>query len=87
MAEESKTKRLCSEIQLFDLCSKDTCKRKNGRFCSDDELLAKFEAISEEDVLRDQFIDDSDDYEDSDDADYDDGCFDDSDGEDEDRDE
>ncbi len=95
MAEELKTKRLCSEIQLFDLCSKDTCKLKNGRFCTDDALLAKFEAISEEDVLRDQLIDDSDDYDDSDDTDHDDdsdetdydnGCFDDFDGE-EDRDE
>ena len=87
MAEESKTKRLCSEIQLFDLCSKDTCNCKNGRYCTDDELLAKFESISEEDVLQDQLVDDSDDYEDSDDEDYDDGCFDDFDGEDEDRDE
>jgi hypothetical protein len=87
MAEESKTKRLCSEIQLFDLCSKDTCKQRNGRFCTDSDLLAKFEAISEEDVLQDQFIDDTDDYEDSDDMEFNDGCFDDFDDEDEDRDE
>ncbi len=87
MAEESNTKRLCSEIQLFDLCSKDTCARKNGRFCADPDLLAKFEAISEEDVLQDQFSEDADDSEDSEDYGYGDGSFDDFEDEDEDGDE
>jgi hypothetical protein len=87
MAEESKTKRLCSEIQLFDLCSKDTCERKNGRFCTDSEMLAKFESISEEDVLQNQFTDEADDFEDTDEREYEDGCLDDFDDEDEDGDE
>ncbi len=57
MAEESKPKRLCSEIQLFDLCSRETCKCRDGRYCTDSEMLAKFEAISEEDEQeRDRFL-------------------------------
>ncbi len=70
MAEESKPKRLCSEIQLFDLCSKDTCKCRTGRYCTDSEMLAKFEAISEEDEKdRNQFVAEEED--DSEDSDYD----------------
>lgn len=87
MAEESNTKRLCSEIQLFDLCSKDTCRRKDGRFCTDPELLAKFEAISEEDVMQDQFSEDLEDSEDSEELGYGDGSFDDFEEEDENGDE
>jgi hypothetical protein len=41
--------RLCSEIQLFDLCDLDSCRFKQSRFCTNDELLAKFEAIKEDD--------------------------------------
>lgn len=41
--------RLCSEIQLFDLCDLDVCGHKNGRFCTNKMLLEKFEAIKEED--------------------------------------
>lgn len=41
--------RLCSEIQLFDLCDLDSCRFKLGRFCTNEELVAKFEAIKEED--------------------------------------
>jgi len=41
--------RLCSEIQLFDLCDLDSCRFKQNRFCTNEELLAKFEAIKEED--------------------------------------
>lgn len=39
--------RLCSEIQLFDLCELDRCDFKDGRFCTDPRLLAKFEAIAD----------------------------------------
>jgi len=39
--------RLCSEIQLFDLCDLGTCYNKNGRFCTDPILLSKFEKIAE----------------------------------------
>ena len=41
--------RLCSEIQLFDLCDLDSCGFKRARYCTNEELLAKFEAIREED--------------------------------------
>ncbi len=77
MAEESKPKRLCTEIQLFDLCSKEKCKSKDGRYCVDSELLAKFEAISEEDEKElNQFIaDEDDDFESSDFDEYDDDRF------------
>ncbi len=49
MAGEEKPRRLCSEIQLFDLCDKAKCGSKDGRFCADEFLVAKFEAISQED--------------------------------------
>jgi len=39
--------RLCSEIQLFDLCELERCDFKDGRFCTDPRLLAKFEAIAD----------------------------------------
>ncbi len=70
MAEETKTKRLCSEIQLFDLCSRDKCKSRDGRYCCDSEMLAKFEAISEDDEKDlDQF--EAEEEDDSEDYDYD----------------
>ena len=40
--------RLCNEIQLFDLCDLETCRYKQGRFCTDEELLTRFESIAEE---------------------------------------
>ncbi len=56
MSGEEKPRRLCSEIQLFDLCGKTVCKTKDGRFCTDETLLQKFEAISqEEDFPPDQY--------------------------------
>jgi len=79
MAEESKTKRLCSEIQLFDLCDREGCERKDGRFCGNSDMIAKFEAIKEEDEsLQDQFLPgESDDLEDYDEAGDEEGYFDD----------
>jgi hypothetical protein len=55
MQEDSKEtkkteQRLCSEIKLFDLCDLEQCTRKNGRFCTDSANLARFEAISEDEV-------------------------------------
>ena len=41
-------KRLCTEIQLFDICSKNSCKYKDGRYCTEGDILARFEAISDE---------------------------------------
>lgn len=49
MTGGEKPRRLCSEIQLFDLCEKTNCDKKDGRFCADERLLEKFEAISQED--------------------------------------
>lgn len=42
-------KRLCNEIQLFDLCELEKCGHKQGLFCTNTELLNRFEAIAEED--------------------------------------
>jgi len=39
--------RLCSEIQLFDLCDLDRCRYKEGRFCTQAQLLARFEWIAD----------------------------------------
>jgi len=65
--------RLCNEIQLFDLCDKNSCSSKSGRFCTDHYLLSRFEKIEElesrrpdpelseewEDELEDEFDEDS----------------------------
>jgi len=40
--------RLCSEIQLFDLCERNKCEFKKGRYCTNGDILARFEAISDE---------------------------------------
>jgi len=49
--------RLCSEIQLFDLCDLDGCHLRKGRFCSNEDLLNKFESIKEEDETPDLVYD------------------------------
>jgi hypothetical protein len=49
METQKHVQRLCSEIQLFDLCDLDICCQKNGRYCTNPEVLARFEAIKEED--------------------------------------
>jgi len=67
--------RLCGEIQLFDLCDLAACRFKDGRFCSDPELLARFEKIAERELrvpekYLDQELEDGSD-EDDDGYDYD----------------
>jgi len=42
--------RLCSEVQLFDLCELTSCRHKIGRFCSDPVLLSRFEKIADEEI-------------------------------------
>lgn len=42
--------RLCSEIQLFDLCDLVSCKHKHERFCNDPVLLGRFEKIAENEL-------------------------------------
>ncbi len=44
--------RLCNEIQLFDLCDLNTCRYKDGRFCTNSELVAAFEKISDAETVR-----------------------------------
>lgn len=67
-------KRLCSEIQLFDLCEKESCASRDGRFCTDAALLARFEALSEpDDRPHSQYLDDAlEDVEEGDELGYDD---------------
>lgn len=73
--------RLCNEIQLFDLCDLEKCRYKAGLFCTNEDLLQRFEAIAEvEDRPVEGFISDengdeeepdSDGYDDAFDDDYD----------------
>ena len=48
--KDSLPQRLCSEIQLFDLCDRDSCGHRNGRFCTDPHLLDRFEKIAENEL-------------------------------------
>lgn len=74
-------RRLCSEIQLFDLCELERCRFKDGRFCTDSDLLARFEAVAEpQDRPTTRFDDDDDD--DPEEFDEDDDGYDDFDDED-----
>lgn len=74
MTEQVAGKRLCSEIQLFDLCDLDTCGHRDGRYCTKKEILARFEAIADEDHRSpEQFVaDEMDEVEGGDDLGYDD---------------
>jgi len=63
MKEEKSTatvQRLCSEIQLFDLCDLEGCSSRKGRFCSNEDLLVKFESIKEKDETPDLLYDEDD---------------------------
>jgi hypothetical protein len=72
-----KPRRLCSEIQLFDLCDLETCRKKDGRFCTDPEVLERFEAIKEEDDRATRYVsgefDEDDEAAEMDESLYDDG--------------
>jgi hypothetical protein len=57
-------RRLCSEIQLFDLCELERCHFIDGRFCTDPEKLARFEAVAEPQDRPAPLFDDDDDEED-----------------------
>lgn len=73
MTENKKPQRLCSEIQLFDLCELDVCGHKDGRYCTKGDLIARFEAIAdEEERSPEQFLaEELDDVEGADDLGYD----------------
>lgn len=63
MEEEEKqelkepAKRLCSEIQLFDLCELESCSYKTGTFCGNSDLLERFERIAEDERPVNQYMD------------------------------
>jgi len=42
-------RRLCGEIKLFNLCDLGRCGFKKGGFCTDPDMLARFEDIADED--------------------------------------
>jgi hypothetical protein len=69
MGTKTQVQRLCSEIQLFDLCDLDTCCQKDGRYCTNPEVLERFEAIKEEDERApEQYLTEELDENDSEDA-------------------
>lgn len=54
----SPPQRLCSEIQLFDLCDLTSCRFKSGRFCGCPDLLERFEKIADEEQRQpERYID------------------------------
>ncbi len=73
MGNSQNSSRLCSEIQLFDLCELDVCGHKDGRYCTKGDILTKFEAIKEEDERSpEQYLaEELDDAEGADDLGYD----------------
>lgn len=75
MSEAENPKRLCSEIQLFDLCERDECEFKKGRYCTNRDILARFEAISddEDENSTEQFLVDESEEMEEDGLEYDEG--------------
>jgi hypothetical protein len=71
--QDKPEQRLCSEIQLFDLCDREQCSHKEGRFCTNGELLTRFERISEKDDTRSYLLEGSEDGDEADDDAYGDG--------------
>jgi len=82
METAKRTQRLCSEIQLFDLCDLDYCNQKQGRYCTKADVLEKFEAIKEEDERApEQYLSEElDDDEESEEPGFDEAYDDDDDG-------
>jgi hypothetical protein len=58
--------RFCTEIRLFDLCTLEQCRFREGRYCVNSLLLARFEAIAEQDertlLAEDDDMDEDDDF-------------------------
>jgi len=42
-------RRLCVEIKLFNLCDLARCEFKDGKFCTDPDMLDRFEDIADGD--------------------------------------
>lgn len=58
MKQDNAPQRLCSEIQLFDLCDLTSCGFKSGRFCNNSELLRRFERIADQELgIPERFMD------------------------------
>lgn len=65
-------KRLCNEIQLFDLCNQEQCRYKEGRLCTNEEMLNRFEQIAEVDFCKPVYVaDEIDEDSDNESDDYD----------------
>ena len=65
--------RLCNEIQLFELCDLESCSCKAGRFCTNSDLLERFENIAEvERPVEQHLTDENGDSEEDDELGYDD---------------
>lgn len=63
--------RLCGEIQLFDLCDRDICSHKSNRFCTDPDLLNRFEKIAEQELrVSERYLSDEIEDSDADDDEY-----------------
>lgn len=75
MSESETPKRLCSEIQLFDLCDRVDCEFKKGRYCTNCDILARFEAISDDEDANstEQFLADESEEMEEDGLEYDEG--------------
>ena len=75
MDKDENPQRLCSEIQLFDLCDRDDCQFKKGRYCTNQDILARFEAISDDEDANstEQFLVDEMDEMEEDGLEYDEG--------------
>jgi hypothetical protein len=58
--------RLCNEIKLFDLCNLETCGHRSGTFCTDRDLLIRFEKIADVEERYSDGVDDEDSEEDED---------------------
>lgn len=69
MKSTASVRRLCSEIQLFDLCDLDVCSFRKDRFCSNEDFLRKFESIKEKDETPD-LVYDEDEMEGDDESDF-----------------
>jgi hypothetical protein len=70
---DNPVQRLCSELQLFDLCDLKRCSHKEGRYCANGELLTRFERISEKDDTRSYLSEEPEQGEEADDDAYGDG--------------
>jgi len=58
LKRDSAPQRLCSEIQLFDLCDLTSCGFKSGSFCNNSEMLCRFERIADQEIrLPERFMD------------------------------